>query len=425
MKKKKFLYLLSILLITGFLPDQIQSMEWEVIGEMPFPVYDGAGIVIDSKIYLLGGYSQHPSMLTDTIQVYDPVNQSWNVAGRLQYPRASFIADKYNGNIVLIGGVSGDSLGSRFVEKWGLAGIPEMIDMNDSINRINATGAIYGQSFYIFGGYAEIITENSILPYVIEYDISSKKVTYTDLTFDAQLPYQQLSILHKEDFYLFGGVFFVPSKKIHKFNIISKQYERIYPDLLEPRAGGQAVLDWNENIYIIGGFNEIKDALNSMEIFKINASGYQIEYGPPLNYARKDFMAVYFQDNIYIFGGIDADNKIVPYIEQLNLNSDYTRTVKEYSAVREFQLYDNYPNPFNAGTTIQFDLNQNSLVSLEIFSLQGRLIKTIVNTELTEGPYRFNWDGTDSFNKPVASNIYIYRLTTEKESIAKKMILVK
>lgn len=400
-------------------------MDWEVIGEMPFPVYDGAGIVINSKIYLVGGYSQHPNVLTDTIQVYNPANQSWNVAGQLQYPRASFIADKYNGNIVLIGGVSGDSLGSRYVEKWALDGTPETIDMNDSINRVNATGAIHDQSFYIFGGYADIITENSILPYIIEYNISTKKVMYTDLTFDSQLPYQQLSILHDEDFYLYGGVFFVPSKKIYKYNINSKIHERIYPDLLEPRAGGQAVMDWNENIYIIGGFNEIEHALNSVEIFKINSSGYQIEYGPPLNYARKDFMAVYFQENIYIFGGINADNKIVSYIEKLDLNDNSTLAENKHSAVQQFKLYDNYPNPFNAGTTIQFDLKHNRNVSLEIFTLQGRLIKTLVNTELIEGSYRFNWDGTNSFDKPVASNIYIYRLTADKESVVKKMILVK
>ena len=425
MKKMKFFYLLLIISITGYFPGQTQSMGWEVIGEMPFPVYDGAGILIDSKIYLLGGYSQHPSVLTDTIQVYDPATRSWNIAGRLLHPRASFLADKYNENIVLIGGVSGDSLGSRNVEQWGIGGLPETIDINDSINRINATGAIYEQTFYIFGGYAEIITENRMIPYIIEYNLAEKNLTYTELTFDAQLPYQQMSILQHEDFYLFGGVFFVPSKKIYKFNINSKIHERIYPDLLEPRAGGQAVMDWNENIYIIGGFNEIEGAMTSTEIFKINPSGYQIEYGPPLNYARKDFMAVFFQDNIYVFGGINADNQLVPYIERLNLFNDYTKTKQEFLAVRQFNLYENYPNPFNAGTTIQFDLHKNSFVSLEIFSLRGRLIKTLVNNELNEGSYRFNWDGTDVLNNPVASNIYIYRLTTDKASVSKKMILVK
>jgi len=425
MKKIKTLYLFIILMLTGNFPSLTHSMEWEVIGEMPFPVYDGAGILIDSNIYILGGYSHTPSVLTDTIQVYDPETQSWNIAGRLQHPRASFVADKLNENIVLIGGVSGDSLGSQNVEKWGVGGLPQTIDINDSINRINATGAIYEQFFYIFGGYAEIITENSVIPFIIEYNLLDKKVTYTDLTFDAQLPYQQTSILHDEDFYLFGGVFFTPSKKIHKYNINNKNYERIYPDLLEPRAGGQSVMDFNNNIYIIGGFNEIEGAMSSIEIFKINPSGYQIEFGPPLNYARKDFMAVYYQDCIYVFGGTDAENHLVPFIESLNLTRDYTLTDKEFINLRQFNLYDNYPNPFNAGTTIQFDLNKSSIVTLEIFSLQGRLIKTLVNTELSEGPYRFGWDGTDGLNNPVASNIYIYRLTTDKESVSKKMILVK
>jgi len=427
MKKIKYIILLLFILITGHFPCLSQPMKWEVIGEMPGPVYDGVGIVLNSKIYILGGYSQQIPMLTDTIRMYDPVNQLWNIAGRMQNPRASFIADKYNENIVLIGGVSGDSLGSRNVEMWSLEGSPEIIDINESINRINATGAILDQIFYIFGGYAVIIKEDSAIPYIIEYNISTKSVIITDIDiiYNAPLPYQQSSVLHGEDFYLFGGVFFVPSKKINKFNIENKKYERIYPDMLEPRAGSQAVLGLGNDIYIIGGFNEIESALASIEIFRINPSGYQIEYGPPLNYARKEFMAVYYNESIYVFGGINEYNQIVPYIEKLNLATDFTKTGEELLAIKQFKLYENYPNPFNAGTTIKFDLNMNSFVRLDIFSLQGRLIKTLVNTELKAGLYQFRWDGTDVQHNPVASNIYMYKLTTDNISDSKKMILVK
>jgi len=86
------------------------------------------------------------------------------------------------------------------------------------------------------------------------------------------------------------------------------------------------------------------------------------------------------------------------------------------------ELSQNYPNPFNAGTMIGFRIpvvHSGKLVKLEIFNVQGQLIETLVNTDLTSGNYSIRW------NSEVASGTYFYRLTVGSETQLNKMLLVK
>jgi hypothetical protein len=69
-----------------------------------------------------------------------------------------------------------------------------------------------------------------------------------------------------------------------------------------------------------------------------------------------------------------------------------------------------YPNPFNPMTNIEFALGQNGRVLLDVFTLDGRHVKTLVARDLTAGPHRTTWDGTDDAGRRLASGAYFYRL---------------
>lgn len=88
-------------------------------------------------------------------------------------------------------------------------------------------------------------------------------------------------------------------------------------------------------------------------------------------------------------------------------------------------LEQNYPNPFNASTTITFDLTIQSAVELAIYNVLGRTVKRFTQNLLPAGRYRVEWDGTDDHGRPVASGVYLYRLSTGSASLSKKMVLVK
>jgi hypothetical protein len=85
----------------------------------------------------------------------------------------------------------------------------------------------------------------------------------------------------------------------------------------------------------------------------------------------------------------------------------------------------NYPNPFNPITTLQYDIPEKSHVSLKIYDSLGRLIKTLVNETKESGYYSVTWDGTDDRGRRVPSAIYLYRLETERDSMIKRMLLLK
>lgn len=88
-------------------------------------------------------------------------------------------------------------------------------------------------------------------------------------------------------------------------------------------------------------------------------------------------------------------------------------------------LHQNFPNPFNPTTTINYSLNESSFTKLVIYNLQGEEIKTIVNSYQTPGNYSVVWDGTDNRNNPVSSGVYLYSLKSGKIVLNKKMILLR
>ena len=91
---------------------------------------------------------------------------------------------------------------------------------------------------------------------------------------------------------------------------------------------------------------------------------------------------------------------------------------------KENRLYANYPNPFNPGTTIRYDLRENTFVQLRIFNLRGQEVRTLVDERQQSGAKQVRWDGRDAAGKTVASGIYIYFLKTNHFVEKRKMILL-
>jgi hypothetical protein len=77
---------------------------------------------------------------------------------------------------------------------------------------------------------------------------------------------------------------------------------------------------------------------------------------------------------------------------------------------RNLVLYPNYPNPFNPGTTLDFQVWQKSTVHLDILDSTGRQIRSLISQVLPEGRYTRFWDGRDGRGRTVPSGSYIIRL---------------
>jgi 1,4-alpha-glucan branching enzyme len=93
--------------------------------------------------------------------------------------------------------------------------------------------------------------------------------------------------------------------------------------------------------------------------------------------------------------------------------------------VEDFNLEQNYPNPFNPSTTISYSIVEQDNVSIKIYDILGREIKTLVNDVKTAGTYSSTWHGDNNFGNKVSSGIYLYRMEAGLFVQSRKMILLK
>ncbi len=93
--------------------------------------------------------------------------------------------------------------------------------------------------------------------------------------------------------------------------------------------------------------------------------------------------------------------------------------------VAEYQLFENYPNPFNPSTTISYHLPVADDVTLRLYNGTGQLVRTLVEGVVQEGQHAVHWDGRDDAGMVVPSGVYFYELTSSKGILRDKMLLVK
>lgn len=91
----------------------------------------------------------------------------------------------------------------------------------------------------------------------------------------------------------------------------------------------------------------------------------------------------------------------------------------------EFRLFANYPNPFNPVTTISYALPKNSFVTVQIFDLSGRLVRTLANSDQESGFHSLIWDSSDDDGNKVASGVYICQLKAGQILLYNKLTLTK
>ncbi|MCK6623471.1 MAG: T9SS type A sorting domain-containing protein [Calditrichia bacterium] len=91
----------------------------------------------------------------------------------------------------------------------------------------------------------------------------------------------------------------------------------------------------------------------------------------------------------------------------------------------EFALSQNYPNPFNPTTTITLSLPQESRVSLQVYDVTGRKVRTLADQPLPAGVHKIAWDGRAEGGEPVSSGVYIYRVQAGGFVESRKMVLLR
>jgi len=140
----------------------------------------------------------------------------------------------------------------------------------------------------------------------------------------------------------------------------------------------------------------------------------QMTYPYALNtYTDWDFNTIWASDENY------TSNYGYPYLRNMPTtpNEDYIIPAPQISLL-------NYPNPFSFETVISFTLPKAADVTLKIYNLKGRLVRTLINDFYSKGEHKIIWDKKDARGKFVRKGIFIYRLSGSDFQLSRKMTLL-
>lgn len=151
---------------------------------------------------------------------------------------------------------------------------------------------------------------------------------------------------------------------------------------------------------------------NDTKIYRaIGGFNWEVEYTAPsgnyvhISQPRNGFYLWAVRNN----GGITRCSCYISGITQISGKVPVTYFLKQ-----------NFPNPFNPQTNIDFDIPKKTFVKINVYDPTGRLVTNIINNEYNAGSYRVNWDASG-----YSSGVYFYSIITEEFVQTKKMMLVK
>jgi serine protease len=142
-----------------------------------------------------------------------------------------------------------------------------------------------------------------------------------------------------------------------------------------------------------------------------SAGGFTLAPGDSLKFS---FALVYGESLADLQDNTDAAQQVY-----------YTTPVVESIPVRELELGQNFPNPFNPATTISFTVEKEGPVSVVIYDMSGRKIRNLVSASYGPGAHTAVWDGKDDSGAPMPSGLYAYRYESGGKALSRKMMLVK
>lgn len=359
---------------------------WEYIAPLPEPLRTNAAAILGDKIYTMGGFNaRFPAPAVASFYEYDVNTNTWAQLPDLPDPLFFAGAEGFEDSLIYILGGIQDNVFTE--DLWRLHTV--LYNANTRTFR-EATPmpegtasfghSLVGRSLFVQGGLKST-TEN--WNFTLKGDIDATDRASINWSFKSNYPL---------------AVYAHYSYPISDDEIYS--------------GGGSTTT----------GFNSIANAYG----FNIGANTYESE--PDLPYSQ---MAVYGGVNymsppktsgvlrVAISGGITTGPALT------NQTWVYTETIQgisieEGDIPEKYSLLQNFPNPFNPSTTINFSIPEESFVSLQIFNSLGEEVKTLVAKDFYAGNYKYDWNATE-----LTSGIYFYRIQAGSFVEIKKMLLLK
>ncbi len=188
-------------------------------------------------------------------------------------------------------------------------------------------------------------------------------------------------------------------------------------------------VDLSNNIFITG---EQKPSWDSYDFRtgKFSPDGdtvWYIEYQD--NHDEQDEFAcgitVDLSGNIIVTGYADNDNDYDYLTVKYTEEGAIVEKIRMPAAAKGFEVYSPYPNPFKSQIQIKYSLVKHGCIKIDVYDINGRLVRNLLNQNLQDGVRIAVWNGKDENGKQLPSGVYFVRLKTPNKSITKKIIKLK
>ncbi|HYV92902.1 MAG TPA: T9SS type A sorting domain-containing protein [Chitinophagales bacterium] len=216
-------------------------------------------------------------------------------------------------------------------------------------------------------------------------------------------------------------------------------------------SAGSIISDASSNIYMAGSFGDSTIIFGSDTLMNVSSSafgalytdGFLAKYDSAGNVLWAKSAGALYHDgmivtadvsgNIYVGGNFDGPEIIFDTDTLINHGWNDVFIAKldtaSFTSINSFEIFGKeisiFPNPFYNSATISFSLPQSEKVSVKIFDMTGRIVKTLADVEMQEGAQQINWNATDEKGNAVDAGIYFLKLDIGNYSETKKLLVVK
>jgi len=181
---------------------------------------------------------------------------------------------------------------------------------------------------------------------------------------------------------------------------------------------------------LVGSINIVEEHLNGTHPIDLIATGSvdMSLYGGPVlpGYVKGDMieLAYYTNGMEYKVDSHLTDNQ---YGNAMELSTGTITLLSDGVNPTEFGITNNYPNPFNPSTTIEYNVENSGNVTLKIYDIMGRSVRTLINEYKESGrpDYKVVWDGKNDHGQQVSAGLYLYTLSSNGMTDHAKMVLMK
>ncbi|MBN1466976.1 T9SS type A sorting domain-containing protein [candidate division KSB1 bacterium] len=186
-------------------------------------------------------------------------------------------------------------------------------------------------------------------------------------------------------------------------------------------AGKNVVIEWHVEAETNHAGYNLHRSMTDNNYVKINAELIRTA-GPSLHY---EYVDQDVQHGVYSYRleevSLDGQSTFYGPV-QVSSTTDIADTPE---MPREHSLAQNYPNPFNPVTAISYALPERSEMTLNIYAIDGKLVRTLVTGLQPAGVHTVSWDGANNAGEPMPSGLYLYRMTAGSFVKTERMTLLK